>query len=173
MLAANGDGLATCALRVATLQPVFLVETGQLTNPRYIINFPTKRHWRGRPPERVLWMAPGDIDGDGRADYPSTMQFGPWRRLVADEFPSAPGVLQLRREHGLVVYPRGRSAMIRYLVAADLRAEVTRLAAAHPGRPWLVRCNRAPLRDPAGELARLLADFHDRFGAAPHDDDDS
>src|SRR5215208_2123004 len=23
-------------------------ETGQLTNPRYIINFPTKRHWRGR-----------------------------------------------------------------------------------------------------------------------------
>lgn len=23
-------------------------ETGQLTNPRYIINFPTKRHWRGK-----------------------------------------------------------------------------------------------------------------------------
>jgi len=27
---------------------MFVYETGQLTNPRYIINFPTKRHWRGR-----------------------------------------------------------------------------------------------------------------------------
>jgi hypothetical protein len=23
-------------------------ETGQLTNPKYIVNFPTKRHWRDR-----------------------------------------------------------------------------------------------------------------------------
>ena len=27
---------------------MFVYETGQLTNPRYIINFPTKRHWRGK-----------------------------------------------------------------------------------------------------------------------------
>ncbi|MGH9542226.1 MAG: type II toxin-antitoxin system antitoxin DNA ADP-ribosyl glycohydrolase DarG [Terriglobales bacterium] len=27
---------------------MFLFETGRLTPPRYIINFPTKRHWRGR-----------------------------------------------------------------------------------------------------------------------------
>ena len=27
---------------------VFIFETGQLTSPRYIINFPTKRHWRGK-----------------------------------------------------------------------------------------------------------------------------
>jgi len=26
---------------------MFVVQTGQLTNPHYIINFPTKRHWRG------------------------------------------------------------------------------------------------------------------------------
>ena len=26
---------------------MFVFETGQLTNPRYIVNFPTKRHWRG------------------------------------------------------------------------------------------------------------------------------
>ena len=25
---------------------MFVFNTGQLTNPRYIINFPTKRHWR-------------------------------------------------------------------------------------------------------------------------------
>lgn len=32
------------------LQPgrMLVFETGQLTNPRYIINFPTKRHWRGK-----------------------------------------------------------------------------------------------------------------------------
>lgn len=27
---------------------MFVFETGQLTNPCYIINFPTKRHWRGK-----------------------------------------------------------------------------------------------------------------------------
>ncbi|MDE2932955.1 MAG: macro domain-containing protein [Chloroflexota bacterium] len=27
---------------------MFTFATGQLTNPRYIINFPTKRHWRGK-----------------------------------------------------------------------------------------------------------------------------
>ncbi len=27
---------------------MFVFETGQLTNPRYIINFPSKRHWRGK-----------------------------------------------------------------------------------------------------------------------------
>ncbi|MEK7757540.1 MAG: macro domain-containing protein, partial [Planctomycetota bacterium] len=25
---------------------MFVFDTGQLTQPRYIINFPTKRHWR-------------------------------------------------------------------------------------------------------------------------------
>lgn len=27
---------------------MFIFETGQLSNPRYIINFPTKRHWRSK-----------------------------------------------------------------------------------------------------------------------------
>jgi O-acetyl-ADP-ribose deacetylase (regulator of RNase III) len=27
---------------------MFVFETGRLDNPRYIINFPTKRHWRGK-----------------------------------------------------------------------------------------------------------------------------
>jgi O-acetyl-ADP-ribose deacetylase (regulator of RNase III) len=27
---------------------MLVVETGQLTNPRWIVNFPTKRHWRGK-----------------------------------------------------------------------------------------------------------------------------
>jgi O-acetyl-ADP-ribose deacetylase (regulator of RNase III) len=38
------------ACRRGEVQPgkMFVFETGSLTNPRYIINFPTKRHWRGR-----------------------------------------------------------------------------------------------------------------------------
>ncbi len=27
---------------------MFVFETAQMSNPRYIINFPTKRHWRGK-----------------------------------------------------------------------------------------------------------------------------
>ncbi|MEF8730113.1 MAG: macro domain-containing protein [Accumulibacter sp.] len=38
------------ACKRAQVQPgrMFVFETGQLTPPRYIINFPTKRHWRGK-----------------------------------------------------------------------------------------------------------------------------
>lgn len=38
------------ACRTNEVQPgkMFITETGQLHNPRYIINFPTKRHWRSR-----------------------------------------------------------------------------------------------------------------------------
>lgn len=38
------------ACRKDEVQPgrMFVYETGQLTSPRYIINFPTKRHWRGK-----------------------------------------------------------------------------------------------------------------------------
>src|SRR3989449_8784677 len=38
------------ACRKQEVQPgrMFIFETGCLTNPRFIINFPTKRHWRGK-----------------------------------------------------------------------------------------------------------------------------
>ncbi|MBN2576413.1 MAG: macro domain-containing protein [Deltaproteobacteria bacterium] len=38
------------ACRRLEVQPgrMFVFATGRLTNPRYIINFPTKRHWRGK-----------------------------------------------------------------------------------------------------------------------------
>lgn len=37
------------ACKSKDLQPgkMFIFETGQLANPRFIVNFPTKRHWRG------------------------------------------------------------------------------------------------------------------------------
>jgi O-acetyl-ADP-ribose deacetylase (regulator of RNase III) len=38
------------ACRRGEVQPgrMFVVDTGKLTGPQYIINFPTKRHWRGK-----------------------------------------------------------------------------------------------------------------------------
>lgn len=38
------------ACKRGEVQPgrMFVTETGQLQSPRYIINFPTKRHWRGK-----------------------------------------------------------------------------------------------------------------------------
>ncbi len=38
------------ACKRGEVQPgqMLVVPTGQLTNPRYIINFPTKRHWKGK-----------------------------------------------------------------------------------------------------------------------------
>lgn len=38
------------ACRCGEVQPgrLFVFDTGRLTAPRYIINFPTKRHWRGK-----------------------------------------------------------------------------------------------------------------------------
>jgi O-acetyl-ADP-ribose deacetylase (regulator of RNase III) len=38
------------ACKRKNLQPgrMFVFSTGELTNPRYIINFPTKRHWKGK-----------------------------------------------------------------------------------------------------------------------------
>lgn len=45
---ANFKAYAEACKREA-VQPgrMFVFETGQLTPPRYIVNFPTKRHWRG------------------------------------------------------------------------------------------------------------------------------
>ena len=38
---------AACQRGAVRPGQMFVFETGTLTNPRYIINFPTKRHWRG------------------------------------------------------------------------------------------------------------------------------
>lgn len=39
---------AACKRNEVRPGKMFVFETGQLMNPRYIINFPTKRHWRGK-----------------------------------------------------------------------------------------------------------------------------
>lgn len=97
------------------------------------------------------------------------MRFGPWHRLhaAAAAAPPQPGVLQVRREHGLAHYASGKSAMIHYAAADDLQAACAALAAAHPDAAWLCRWNRDPLADPARDVAALIADFAARFGDPP------
>lgn len=46
----NNNAAYERACRTNEVQPgrMFIVETGSMIGPKYIINFPTKRHWRGK-----------------------------------------------------------------------------------------------------------------------------
>ena len=52
------------ACKRGEVQPgkMFVFETGALTNPRYIINFPTKRHWRGNSRIEDIDAGLADLD---------------------------------------------------------------------------------------------------------------
>jgi hypothetical protein len=101
------------------------------------------------------------------------MRFCPWYPLAECDrhAPTTGGVFQVRIEDGLVDYPSGKSAMIHYQVAEDLRAAITAFRTAHPGESWLCRhtvemtdhdvAARGTYHD------RLLRDFTARFGIAP------
>ena len=102
------------------------------------------------------------------------MAFGRWYPLddAAAHAPAGPGVYQVRLAHGLVSYPTGRSAMIHYGAASDVRAKVAELARAHAGREWLCRfADQATAPEaasaPDAMLAGLVLAFRRRFGAPP------
>jgi hypothetical protein len=97
------------------------------------------------------------------------MRFCPWYPLAeaAAHAPAAEGVLQLRVADGLLDYPRGKSAMIHYEHAHDVRAAA--LAAKPAGD---ILCRHLELEpgervDFAAIYAKLLDEFIRRFGAEP------
>jgi hypothetical protein len=114
------------------------------------------------------------------------VQFGPWYPLAEarDHSPAAEGVWQVRLASGLVDYPRGKSAMVHYGHATDVRAAALAWAAAHRGDPargpgddpglgpgtGLV-CRHLIEVDAATDLvafhAKLANEFVRRFGALP------
>lgn len=51
---------AACKREAVQPGRMFVFETGQLTPPRFIINFPTKRHWRGK--SRIEDIEAGLVD---------------------------------------------------------------------------------------------------------------
>lgn len=99
------------------------------------------------------------------------MRFGPWYPLAeaGDLAPAAEGVLQLRLAAGLLDYPRGKSAMVHYAHAPDVRAAALAWAAVH-GAGGIV-CRHLIESDdasaPAALYARVVDDFVRRFGAPP------
>jgi hypothetical protein len=105
------------------------------------------------------------------AGYHAAVRFCPWYPLAdaAVRAPAGEGVLQLRIADGLVDYPRGKSAMVRYVHAADARAAAVELAAS--GAPLL--CRHLEIEagaSPAAIHARLHAEFVRRFGSPPRDE---
>lgn len=100
------------------------------------------------------------------------MRFCPWYPLAAagDRAPAGEGVLQIRIAEGLIDYPRGKSAMVHYEHAHDVRAAALALAARHAGRELLARHAEIEPGD-RGDFAALHAKVRDefvrRFGAPP------
>ncbi|MDQ3370286.1 MAG: hypothetical protein M3680_33120 [Myxococcota bacterium] len=99
------------------------------------------------------------------------MQFGRWYPLAeaGDHAPAAEGVLQLRRAVGLLDYPRGKSAMVLYAHAFDVRVAAQALARAHPEADLWCRhlIEIDGTTDLAAFCAKLRAEFERRFGSLP------
>lgn len=86
--------------------------------------------------------------------------------------PRAPGVFQVRKQRGLLAYPQGKSAMIRYGHAVDMRAALEREMAHWRTNPahtkWL--CRHQVVDDEAAAKAlyqQVLGRFVTRFGSPP------
>jgi hypothetical protein len=98
------------------------------------------------------------------------MRFGPWYPLAEarDLTPASEGVLQLRLAAGLLEYPRGKSAMVHYAHATDVRAAALAWADAHGSDGIVCRhLIEADASAPAALCAKLLGEFVRRFGAIP------
>jgi hypothetical protein len=97
------------------------------------------------------------------------VRFCPWYPLdeAGAHAPAGPGVFQVRLPAGLLDYPTGKSAMVHYELAEDVRAAATQYAEAHAQRGWLCRHTVEIDGDLAVLHARLVRDFRARFGAAP------
>lgn len=99
------------------------------------------------------------------------MQFGRWYplALAADHAPAGRGVFQVRTRLGLVEYPRGKSAMVHYGAADDVRAAARAIAEAHPAADLL--CRHLVDLDDGGVASvvalKLIRDFTTRFGSPP------
>ena len=49
-----------CKAREVVVGRMFVTETGELLGPRWLVNFPTKQHWRN--PSKIEWLIEGLVD---------------------------------------------------------------------------------------------------------------
>ena len=107
-------------------------------------------------------------------DRVRAVKFGVWHPFAeaSNAAPDGPGLLQARAD-ALLAYPRGKSAMVLY--AGTPSQGTLRRYVREAGAPALRRANACGARwvrfgetpAPERELARLTAQFQDRFGAPP------
>jgi hypothetical protein len=100
------------------------------------------------------------------------VRFCPWYPLAdaAAHAPAAEGVLQIRQAEGLLDYPTGKSAMVHYEHASDVRAAAARLAVEHSDRALLCRhleIEPGVAVDLAAFYAKVREEFVRRFGSPP------
>ncbi|MBA2545127.1 MAG: hypothetical protein H0V17_36120 [Deltaproteobacteria bacterium] len=99
------------------------------------------------------------------------MRFGAWYPLSAagDLSPEGEGVLQLRLATGLVDYPHGKSAMVWYQHARELRTAARALAVRFADKDLVCRhlIDVDAAVDLAAFCAKLREDFERRFGRVP------
>jgi len=100
------------------------------------------------------------------------MRFCPWYPLAdaAAHAPAAEGVLQVRVADGLVDYPTGKSAMVHYAHALDVRAAAAEVARGHAAAALLCRhleIEPGEAVDLAAFHAKVREEFVRRFGAPP------
>lgn len=102
------------------------------------------------------------------------MRFCPWYPLAeaALHAPAAPGVMQVRLATGLLDYPSGKSAMVHYAHAPDVRVCATALAIAYPRLMAGLVCRHLEIEgaehvDLAVFHAKVRDEFVRRFGSPP------
>ena len=83
----------------------------------------------------------------------------------ADCVPEEPGVYQIRVRSGLLEYPTGKSAMVNYGAADNLRAAVAEQAERADAHVFL--CRHKVVSDPEQSLNELTQRFAKRFGQIP------
>lgn len=100
------------------------------------------------------------------------MRFCPWYPLAeaARHAPAEEGVVQVRIAEGLLEYPTGKSAMVHYAHALDVRSYATDLAASHAGEGLLCRhleIEPGETVDAVAFHAKVREEFIRRFGREP------
>lgn len=96
---------------------MFVFETGSMLDPRYIINFPTKRHWRGKSRYE-------DIEAGLRALVSKVMQLG-IRSIAVPPLGCGLGGLDWRRVRPMIEVAFARAPDVRVMLFEPVGAPET------------------------------------------------
>jgi O-acetyl-ADP-ribose deacetylase (regulator of RNase III) len=133
------------AAKKGEIQPgrMFVYPTGYVTNPRFIINFPTKRHWRGR--SRME-----DVEAGLKALVEEIRRFG-IRSVAVPPLGCGNGGLDWREVRPRIVAALGRLPDVQVLLFAPRGAPA--------GDQMPVRTNRPKMTPARALLVKLMEQY--------------